>query len=159
MRADLFNAFHRSVENAQNGEPVHRQGQAQCYYHPGKIAVVPCSSCGRLLCSLCEIPFDEGPLCTNCLQSGRKNRQIPVLERSRFLYDSFALALAVWPVIFLPFIFITFITAPAAIYIVLRYWRASSNVVPRSKYRFVLAFLFAVAQLVAWAVLITGILS
>jgi hypothetical protein len=81
------------------------------------------------------------------------------LASSRFLYDSLALALAVWPVILFPLIFFTFITAPAAIYVTLRYWGTPGSVVPRSKYRFVLAFLLAVAQLVAWVVLIVGVLG
>ncbi len=159
IRAELFNAFLRPVDPGKNAAHVQVQGQAECYYHPGKMAVTPCSGCGRLLCALCEIPFDGRTLCTNCLQSGRNSRQIPSLDRTRFLYDNLALALAVWPVILLPFIFFTFITAPAAIYVVLRYWGSSKSILPRTKYRFVLAFLLAVAQLVGWVIIIVGILS
>ena len=158
MRAEIFNAFHRPIDHGQNAAHVQAQGQAECYYHPGKIAVTSCSGCGRLLCTLCEISFDGRTLCTNCLQSRRDSHQLPSLERSRFLYDSLALALAVWPLVLLPFIFFTFITAPAAIYVVLRYWSASNSILPRTKYRFVLAFLLAIAQLVGWVIIIVGIL-
>lgn len=159
LRAELFNAFRRPVDHGQSAEHVQTQGQAECYYHPGKMAVAPCSGCGRLLCALCEIPFDGRTLCTHCLQSGRDNQQLPSVGKNRFLYDNLALALAAWPIIVLPFIFFTIITAPAAIYVVLRYWGSTHSLLPRTKYRFVLALLLALAELVGWVSLFVGMLS
>jgi hypothetical protein len=159
LRAELFNAFRRPVDHGKSAEAVHCQGQAECYYHPGKIAVAPCSGCGRLLCALCEIPFDGRTLCTNCLLSGRDSQQLPSLEKERFLYDNLALALAAWPIIIFPFILFTIITAPAAIYVVLRFWGSTHSLLPRTRYRFVLALLIALAELVGWVTLIVGMLS
>lgn len=159
IRAELFNAFHRPIKQGHVGEQVQTQGQAECFYHPGKMANTPCSSCGRLLCALCEIPIDGRILCTNCLQSGQDKRKIQSLGQNRVLYDGMALHLAAWPVLFFPFLIFTIITAPAVIYIVLRYWRKSSSILPRSKFRFVLAFLLAVAQLVGWVVAIAAMIG
>lgn len=159
LKSELFNAFYRPVSQGQTGELVQEQGQAECFYHPGKKAVVPCSSCGRLLCALCEIPFDGRSLCTNCLQSGRDKQQIHSLEKSRFLYDSLALHLAFWPIAFVVFYYFTIITAPAVIYVVLRYWNAPTSILPRSKFRFILALLLAGGQLAGWVIIFMAILS
>jgi DNA-directed RNA polymerase subunit M/transcription elongation factor TFIIS len=146
-RADLYNAFHRPVDRGQNGEAVQVQGEAECFYHPGKKAVAACSGCGRLLCALCEIDWDSRILCTRCLQAGRQKQQIQTLERGRTHYDSIALHLAFWPLIIWPF---TIITAPAVIFVVLRYWKHTKSIVPRSRYRHVLAFLLAGGQISGW---------
>jgi hypothetical protein len=156
VRADLFNAFTRPVGQAATSEPIQVQGQAECFYHPGKKAVVPCAACGRLLCSLCEVPFEGHSLCMRCLQAGRSKRRIENLENNRFLYDSLALCLALWPMLFF---FVTPITAPAAIYVVLRYWKAPASLLPRTRYRFVLAMLLAIAQVAGWVIFLVWFLS
>lgn len=150
IRADLFNAFHRPIEQGQVGKQVQARGQAECFYHPGKMANTLCSSCGRLLCALCEIPIDGRVLCTHCLQTGRDKQKFQSLGQSRVLYDSMALQLAAWPLVLFPLFIFTIITAPAVIYIVLRYWRRPGSILPRTKFRFVAAFILAVTQLVGW---------
>lgn len=154
FRAELFNAFHRPISLGQTGEVVQAQGEAECFYHPGKKAVVPCAGCGRLLCALCEIPFDGRSLCTNCLQSGRDKQQIESLEKSRTLFDSLALHLSFWPLIFFP---LTLISAPAVIYLVLRYWSAPASILPRTKFRHILALLLAGGQLAGWVIFFVGV--
>ena len=109
--------------------------------------MVPCAGCGRLLCALCELPFDGQSLCIGCLQSGRRKGRIANLEDSRVLYDTMALYLAFLPMFFF---FITPITAPAAVYVTLRYWNAPLSVLPRIRYRFVLSLMIAIAQIAGW---------
>jgi hypothetical protein len=154
-RADLYNAFHRPVDQGQNGELVQAQGEAECFYHPGKKAVVACSGCGRLLCALCEIPWDGRTLCNRCLQAGRQKQQIQSLEKGRTHYDSIALHLAFWPMLFF---FITLVTAPAVIFVVIRYWRHTKSIVPRSRFRHVLAFLLAGGQICGWVLFFSRML-
>ena len=155
-RVDLFNAFHRPVGAGQNGDLVQEQGEAECFYHPGKKAVVACSECGRLLCALCEIPLDGRTLCTTCIQKGRRKQQIQSLENNRIHYDSIALHLSFWPLLIWPF---TLLTAPAAIFVVIRYWKATRSVIPRTKFRHVLAFFLAGGQIAGWVALLVGIFS
>jgi hypothetical protein len=159
IRAELFNAFHRPVEYGRIGQQIHSPGQAECFYHPGKMAGSPCSNCGRLLCALCEIPIDGRILCTNCLQTGQDKHNIQSLGQNRVLYDSLALHLAFWPLILFPLFIFTLFTAPAVIYIVVRYWHKNSSILPRSKFRFVLAFLLAVAQMVSWVAVVVAMLG
>jgi hypothetical protein len=65
------------------------------------------------------------------------------------LYDSLALTLALVPLLLWPF---TLITAPAALFIAIRYWRAPGSVVQRTKVRLILAMFVALAQIVGWGI-------
>ncbi len=156
IRADVFNAFHRPVSQGPPGHAVHEQGQAECFYHPGKQAVAPCSACGRLLCALCEVELDGSIFCLSCLQAGRDKQKITTIENQRPLYDSMALALALWPMLF---IFPTLLTAPAAIYFAIRYWRTPTSILPRTKIRHILALLLAGGQIVGWVIFFAALFS
>jgi hypothetical protein len=156
LRADVFNAFHTAPASGAAGETVRQQGQAECYYHPGKQAVIPCSACGRLLCCLCEIELDGRILCMGCIESGRSNQKIRSLENHRILYSNIALALAVYPALL---IFPTLFTGPAAIYVALRYWKAPGSIVKRMRWRSVLAILFGAGQVAAWAFFFIGMIA
>jgi hypothetical protein len=67
------------------------------------------------------------------------------------MYDTIALALAtipavlIWPVI---------VGAPAAIFIVFRRWNAPRSILPRTRIRFYLAALFALAEIAGIAFVI-----
>jgi hypothetical protein len=156
VRADLFNAFYRPLEKGTTAQHVQEQGQAECFYHPGKAAVAPCAGCGRLLCALCEVPMDGRSFCLACLQAGRSKGRIETLQNKRLLYDRLALSLAFWPILFF---FITPVTAPAAIYVVLRYWRAPGSILGRSRFRFILALLLAIGQLAGWGIFLVWFLG
>ncbi|HZR47536.1 MAG TPA: hypothetical protein VFA47_12565 [Candidatus Manganitrophaceae bacterium] len=70
----------------------------------------------------------------------------------RVLYDNISLSLAILPLLIFWF---TIITAPIAIYFILRHWKSPSSILPRTKVRFVLAFLLAVLQITGWILLLT----
>jgi hypothetical protein len=67
-----------------------------------------------------------------------------------------ALALATYPLLIFYF---TVITAPMALYITIRHWNAPSSVIPRSKWRFVVAGLLSVAEIAGWIVLLVALLT
>lgn len=128
--------------------PILVEGESSCFYHPHKRAVVACESCGRFLCGLCDVEVGDKHRCPACLSSaGRKQ---DVLEKKRTLYDGIALALATYPLLIWPF---TVVTAPAALYLTVRHWRTPLSIFPRTKIRFVLAFLLAGAQVAGWCYL------
>jgi len=128
--------------------------EATCFYHPQKKAVLPCEGCGRFLCALCDCELHGQHFCPACLEVGRKKRKIKSLENERTLYDSIALSLAVLPVAIVPLIYFTFITAPASLFVALRYWNAPRSIVHRTRIRLVLAIIFASLQIVGWVVAI-----
>ena len=69
------------------------------------------------------------------------------------------MGLAVVPPLLLITIYFTFITAPAALFIAIRYWNTPMGAVPRSRWRAVLAIIFAGAQIAGWGLIIVFIIS
>ena len=144
------------------GEKLFAEDQAGCFYHPDKKAMLSCENCGRFLCSLCDMEINNVHLCPACLELDLKKKptrdKVDSLENKRTLYDSIALTLAVLP-LFLIY-FLTFITAPIAMYIVIRYWKSPSSILGRSRFRMILAFILAALQIGIWlTVLIAFIMS
>jgi hypothetical protein len=149
IRVHLFPAFNRQ-ESVQATESPLVEGQSSCFYHPHKTAVVPCESCGRFLCALCDIEIGGVHRCPRCLESGRRKQQLQTLQTEHIRYDRIALALTTITLLIWPF---TLITAPAALFIVIRYWKRRSKVLPGGSVGYVVAGLLAVAELSGWAFL------
>jgi hypothetical protein len=85
--------------------------------------------------------------CPRCIQASSEKGQLAQLDPSRKLYDNFALILATFPALL---VWPTIITAPLTLYIVVRYWRAPSSILPRTKIRFYIAALLATIEIGAW---------
>ena len=130
------------------------ENEASCYNHASKRADFACAQCGRFLCALCNIEIDGRSWCPACIDAGIKERKIPVLETQRTLYDSIAFGVATVPMLFF---YVVFLTAPLAIFLSLRFWKAPSSLIPRSKVRHILAIVFAVLQLLTIMGLITAL--
>ncbi len=145
-RVDVFPSLFMP-QGVESGEKLLRNGDSACFYHPQKKAFVPCDSCGRFLCQLCDINLGDRHLCPQCMQTGRKKGKIRDIENHRILYDDVALSLAIIPMLF---IFATIITAPGVLYLTVKHWRAPSSIIPRSRTRFVLASFLALLQISAW---------
>ncbi|MEW6303187.1 MAG: hypothetical protein AB1705_06940 [Verrucomicrobiota bacterium] len=147
----LFPAFFRAPEAPQAAEQVLTEGEAACFYHPQKRAVIPCESCGRFLCALCDVDLDGKHYCPNCLESGRKKGRIQKLEQQRTRYDQIALALVFYPLILCGYP--SLITAPIAVFVALRYWNAPSSRVARTKLALGIALAFAVVEIAIWVLI------
>jgi hypothetical protein len=151
---DVFPAALRPPGPSSTGEAVMVDGEASCFYHPAKKAVLPCESCGRFLCAVCDVEINGQHLCPGCLASGKKKGKLKQLENRRTLYDSLALAVAVYPMVL---VWPSIIGAPITLYIAIRYWKAPSSVVPRTKWRFVLAIIIALLQIGGWTAMFIAI--
>jgi hypothetical protein len=137
-------------------QPIQTDTEASCFYHPQNRAASPCEECGRFLCKLCEIPLGSKTVCPSCFASGARENKIQDLDHKRTMYDSLALLLSTLPGLFVwPALF----SAPAALFIVIRHWRAPSSLVPRTRIRYYLAALFAVAELVGLGFVIYGVVQ
>jgi hypothetical protein len=132
---------------AQHPEKIVVEGEASCFYHADKRAVVPCSSCGRFLCALCDVVLGDRHLCPGCLETGRTKGKLTELETGRTLWDSMALALAAFPMIC---IWPSLVFAPAALVVAIYGWRKPMSIVRRSKWRFWLALVLCVLQIAGW---------
>jgi len=147
----VFPAMFRKIAAGQNAETILVEGESSCFYHPQKKAVRPCDGCGRFLCALCDCLLDTRHFCPACLEAGLTRGKIQALDNQRTRYDSIALALAIYPILMF---FLTIVTAPVTLYVAIRYWNAPQSIVRRSRVRFVLAIVIALAQIAGWTALI-----
>jgi hypothetical protein len=108
------------------GEAILVEGEAACFNHPKKRAVVPCARCGRYLCGLCDLELMGQHLCASCVEQGRQRGEWAELETGRVLYDHLALMLAAVSYV-IPFV--GFISAPAAVAVVIYGWRKPRSIV------------------------------
>jgi hypothetical protein len=150
QRVFAFPALNR-VATANAALPALESNDASCFYHPLKQAVVACDNCGRFLCALCDVEMSGSHRCPACLEIGKRKQKLENVENRRILFDSLALTLSIVPLLMWP---LTIVTAPATLFVVLRYWRRPLSILPRTRIRFVLAFLIALGQLGGWALLI-----
>ncbi|HEY9159810.1 MAG TPA: hypothetical protein VIS94_01810 [Desulfomonilia bacterium] len=136
-----------SGKNVNISESI-SEGESVCFYHPENTALISCESCGRFLCSVCDIEFDGSHICPGCLEEDRKKRRILNLDSSRTLYDSISLKLSFYPLILFP---ITIFTAPISFYLAVRYFKIPASIVSRSKYKFIAAIIISSMQILGWA--------
>ncbi len=144
----LYPAYFRESLPVAGSEAKLLESEASCFHHPDKRAIVSCETCGRFLCDLCRVEFEETELCLSCFEVLRKTEGVLKLQRRRILWDNIALSLAVLPILIW---FITIVTAPVALFITFRHWRErSTSIVPRTRFRYVLASIIAGLQLLGW---------
>jgi hypothetical protein len=151
IRVDVFPALFKTTTPGQPGETLLVESESSCFYHQQKKAVTLCESCGRFLCALCDVELNDQHLCPSCLETGKKMGKLSNLENYRMLYDNGALGLAILPAFL---IWPTIVTAPMTLFVAVRYWKAPSSIIPRTKLRFVIAIALATLQILGW----TGLL-
>lgn len=124
-------------------------GDASCFFHPGKSAVLPCDNCGRFLCRLCDIPWGDRHYCTACVASGQTRKGPQAFDSSRSNNDTIALSIAIAGLFGMPFsLFLSpVLAAPVTFYMTLKHWNQPPGPIPRSKIRFLLASVIALLQL------------
>jgi len=145
----VFPAFFRGTAPGQAAENLLVEGESSCFYHPQKKAVIPCGSCGRFLCALCDVELNGQHLCPTCLERGQEKRTLTSLENHRVRHGHIALLVALLPILVWP---LTFFTAPATLYLVARHWNSPGSIVGSSKVPFVLAALLALLQIAGWII-------
>jgi hypothetical protein len=108
------------------------------------------------------LDLDGRRMCPVCLDRSLKVEKAASLEPQRIQYDSLALHLLTWPLLTFWF---PILTAPAALFVVIRHWNTRMSILPRTRFRLWVALLLAVAEIVGiilmiallvWAVVRTG---
>ena len=69
-------------------------------------------------------------------------------------YDRIALALTTVALLFWP---VTLLSAPAALFLVVRFWNRRSKILPGSRAVLILAGLLAIAEICGWAFLLYAV--
>ena len=157
MQVDFFPALFREPAAIDPGQLTLAEGDAHCYEHASKKAITLCNACGRFLCALCEVEIDGKVWCPSCLQPDGTEPRVQALESRRTLYDSVALALSTWPVLL--FFYPCLLTAPLALFVAIRHWNRPSSLIPRSKWRMLVAVILSAGELALLAALVVAILA
>lgn len=174
VQARMLPALYRSAIPAPPPLPDHppASGEATCFYNPGRRATKCCDHCGVFISDAWAAQWGQQTVCLKCLEELHAKNSDMRFEAKRILWDNIALSFSVgpWIVAFIllatlvlyPFAILiamaSFLTAPAAIFIALRYWSSPRSLVPRGRGRLVWATLLAVLQLGAWVMLVVGII-
>lgn len=153
IEATVFPAMARPSAGAVP-DTVEGEADASCFFHPRNRAAVACDECGRFLCKLCELEVAGARLCPECFNKGVRTGKKSQFEGQRTMHDSVALAGALFPLLFWPLLVIT---APATLFWIARNWNRSRSIVPRSRIRFYVAALLALAEIVGVTALIITI--
>ena len=146
---EVFPAAFQAPASGASAEPILEEGVASCFYHQHKKAVTHCDGCGRFLCSLCDVDFSGQHLCPGCLQIGKKKGKLAGLDSSRALWDSAALLVCLVPAIFVLWP-VWIVSAPVAITLAVISFFKPGSLVPRTRWRSVVAILLAVPQILFW---------
>jgi hypothetical protein len=157
LEISVFPALFRPLASGRAGETVLTDQESACFYHPRKRAVVPCESCGRFLCALCDVDIGGRHTCVTCLEAARARGALPRLENQRTRHDRIALALATYPLLL--FVYPTLLTAPVALYLSVRALKAPGSLVHGTRLRCVLAMLLATSEIIGWILLINLIVA
>lgn len=144
---EVFPALFRDRAVGATAEAILTAGEAGCFFHPQKKALVPCEGCGRFLCALCDVELNGQHLCPSCLDLGRKQGRLKNLENHRDLHDRTALLLATVPLLL---IWPSVICAPLALFRVFRHWKEPGDYVRPGKGRFIIAGILAGLQVLGW---------
>jgi hypothetical protein len=151
IETEIFPAFFRPVARGSVGEALVVDTHASCYYHPQKQAAVVCVTCGRFICSLCDVELEGQHLCPACLETSQKTGKLKSIESRRVLHDTIALNLS-----FLSFFvfYVSFITAPLALYLAIKHRNEPTSLLGRSGARRWAAIIISSLQILAWFALI-----
>ncbi|MCI5150233.1 MAG: hypothetical protein D3916_12745 [Candidatus Electrothrix sp. MAN1_4] len=132
--------------NIAHPEQVEAAGQASCFYHPAKQAVVDCSHCGRFLCALCDLDMGASHICPVCLERGKDEQNLIEQKQGYVRYDILVLALAFWPLLLI--MPLTVFTAPLTLYLIVKHHKTPISITPVSRWRFPMATFLAMAQII-----------
>jgi hypothetical protein len=155
-----FPALVRAGLEGSRAQAIVLDDESSCYYHPTKKAVVPCDACGRFLCSLCDVELGGRHLCPSCVETGRAKDKLEGMTHERVQYDAIAFDLAFIPVVLFFMCWPAMVvTAPLSIYFAVRYWRTPLSILPRVRWRFVMALGGAALQILGMALFVIDIVS
>ena len=127
------------------------EGEAACFYNPSRRATTSCSHCGVMICDSWAAQWGSETVCLKCMDHLIEKKDSR-FQASRTLWDNIALVLACVPLTVIFWIF-AFFTAPAAVFLALWHWNSPRSMIPRSRFRLVLAIILGLAQIGGFVVL------
>ncbi len=125
---------------------------ARCAFHSDNQADIVCARCGRLICSLCSIPYGKQTLCPQCLNKKAGSSKSKAGD-GHIAWDSLALQLVGHPLI----LFIWWATLPMALtsfVVSIIFYNKPPKYVHRGKWRYNLAIIMSLLWIAGWTLMI-----
>jgi hypothetical protein len=155
VSGEIFPAFFRPIAKGSVGEALLVDSHASCFYHPQKQAAEVCASCGRFVCSLCDVELEGQHLCPPCLETAQKTGKIKSLESRRVLHDTIALHVALLSILIF---YVSFITAPLALYWAVKHRNDPPGLLRTGRVRRICAMILSSILILGWIALIIGLI-
>ncbi|MGA1865505.1 MAG: hypothetical protein ACMUHX_10625 [bacterium] len=146
----LFPRFFNNNTEEKSSTEASSDYESSCFFHQKKLAVSHCSECGRFLCALCELNIEDRILCPICLEKLDQEKRLKTFTNQITFWDSITVSMAILPLLLWP---LTIITAPLTLIYIWRHFKDNNNhIIPRKRWRFYIAGLFAGIELTGWAI-------
>jgi hypothetical protein len=128
------------------------EGEAVCFFHPANRAALPCDSCGRFLCTICDLPVGSRHLCPVCLSKGLGKEKLPEIVPRRFLWSRTALLLGFIPILLSIVLWpVLLITGGSAVIVALAGWKRPGSLVRGpQRWAAICGIVLGVIQLAIW---------
>ncbi len=157
QRQLAFPVLWQSPHTPEPVEKIISEEEARCAFHEDNRATVPCSQCGRYLCSICTLVLQDNTYCPACVESimehSRQNSETSLYKNEQRRYDLIIFYLALIPILT---IWLPIITAPTA-FILGIYWIPRVRKIEECSLRILLgSLLFAAVQ---FLVVLVGLAS
>ena len=156
LQVSTFPALHRPEAEVSKGEALLVDDESSCFFHESKKASMACEGCGRFICQLCEIELGSKTICPTCLDNQASDSGEGTLKKRLVQYDSLALTVALASVLFW---FVSFLTPFIVFYLTFKHWNTKMSMMPRGKWRFIVADIISLIIGFFWVAFITGIWS
>lgn len=148
----VFPAYLQSPTTSSVAPSAVQSGEASCFFHAHKRAVVPCDRCGRFLCALCDFPIGSQHLCAGCIENASAKKDLGELENHRVRWD-----LVVWYLLVVPVVFCGWIiplTAPTALVLAILKRQSPPSLVARSRLWLKFGMAMAILELLGFIALV-----
>jgi len=132
------------------------EGDAACFYSPGRKATKECGHCGVLISDVWAAQWGSKVVCLKCLEHLRETTKDATFQSKRVLWDNITALLALTPFTLVLYFLAPF-TAPAAVLLGLWHWNSPRSLVPRSRLRLVLGLLLGLLQVGGGVFVICGL--
>ncbi len=151
MRGQVFPAWSKPVSNVPRFERA-MEGEAVCFFHPANRAVLPCETCGRFLCTVCDLQVGSRHLCPVCLSKGLGKEKLQEIVPRRSLWRRAAFILGLVPLVLSIMLWpVLFVSGGTAVIVALIGWKRPGSLVRGpQRWAAVLGIVLGLLQLGVW---------
>jgi hypothetical protein len=140
------------VSSDTPAEPV-RNEDSPCFFHAENRAATVCDSCGRFLCTVCQVQTGSEVCCPDCIAKNRNEPSAPQFFDQTVLFDNIAVLLTFLSLLTGFYLVGGLLVALVSTGLIIYGWGRQRTIVKRSRLRFIFAAFLAAVQGIGWVAL------